>query len=70
MAMLVSAEAPVSRRHVDQAQLYLLSAIPAVKAQGAGRVHTLPARPRKRDPKFLPDSTKRDRINDRAVTRA
>ena len=68
--MLMRAEAPVSGCQVEEAQLHPLGAVPAVKAQGAGCVHTLPARLRKRDPKFLSCGTKRDRVNDRAIAGA
>ena len=68
--MLISTEACVSRRDVDEAQLHPLSAIPAVEAQGADCVHGLPARLSEGDPKFLSGGTKCDGIDDRPVAGA
>jgi predicted RNA binding protein YcfA (HicA-like mRNA interferase family) len=65
--LLLKAEACVSRRDVDEAQLHPLDAVPAVEAQGAGGVHPLTTALPERDPQFLSGRTKRDGIDDRPV---
>src|SRR5262245_15659733 len=69
-SMLMNAEAHVSRRHVDEPQLHLLDAVPAVETQGTGGVHGSPAALPEGDPEFLPSGAKRDGIDDRAVAGA
>src|SRR5215510_3186893 len=67
---LMNAEAHVSRRHIDEPQLHPFDAVPAIEAQGAGRVHGSPAALPKRDPEFLSSGAKRDGVDDRAIARA
>src|SRR6266550_7220208 len=63
-------QAPVSRCHIDEPQLHPLDAVPAVEAQGAGRMHALPTRLLKRASKLLSGGAKSNGVENRAVAGA
>src|SRR5919201_6894332 len=67
---LMNAEAPVSRCHIDEPQLHPLEPVPTVEAQGAGRMHALPARLLQRASKLLSGGAKGNGIEDRTVAGA
>src|SRR6266851_2236656 len=59
----------IRRGDIEHAQLHAFGALPAIDRERSGDMQRLPAMPNQRIAELLPDRTKRDAVDDRAIAR-